>query len=202
MALFESARDALEAHSFGEVTVKSLCAEVGVTEPTFFNHFAEKSDLLVYGIMLWGIETGWKLARLPAELDAIERIDWLFAEAARLFARRPGYAHELLARQASRRGPPRFLEITIAERLRAFPEYEGIERFPGQGIVALITPLVRRAKREGLLPGSHSANVVVQALVSTFFGVATATMWEDPALVARRFREQLAILWRGLGVEA
>jgi AcrR family transcriptional regulator len=201
VALFECARDALEQRSFDQVTVKSLCEQVGVTEPTFFNHFGEKSDLLVYGIMLWGIESAWKLSRLPAELGPIARIDWLFSESARSFAERPGFAHEILARQATRRGPPKFIEITLAERLRAFPEHEGIEKFPGQGIVGLLTPLVRRAKRRALLPDAPSADVVIQTLVSTFFGVPTFTLWEDPQLVGRRYRQQLRILWRGMGVE-
>ena len=202
VALFETARDAMEERRFAEIPVKELCEQVGVTEPTFFNHFPEKTDVLVYGIMLWGIETAWKLSRLPADLDAIARIDWLFAESAGLFAQRPGYAHELLARQASRRGPPKFLEITLAERLRAFPDREGIESYPGQGIVALLTPLVRRAKRDGQLPRKPSADVLVQVLVSTFFGVPTFTLWDDPRRIAKRYCEHLEILWRGLGVKS
>ena len=200
VSLFETARDALEGSSFNDVTVKSICRHVGVTEPTFFNHFAEKSDLLVYGIMLWGIERAWGLSRLPQSMDPIARIERLFADSAAGFVERPGYTAELLARQAGRRGPPRFLEISIAERLRAFPEHEGIERFPGQGIVALLTPLVRDARRRGILPSSPPAEVVVQALMSIFLGVPIATMWDDPARVAKRYRQQLRILWRGLDV--
>ena len=201
VSLFEAARDALKERTFAEVTVKSLCAQVGVTEPTFFNHFEEKSDLLVYGIMLWGIETAWKLSRLPTEYDSIERIEWLFAEAAAHFNDRPGFTHELLARQASRRGPPKFIELSLAERLRAFPDRPGIEKFPGQGIVALLTPLVRRAKREDLLPNAPSAPAFVETLVSIFFGVPAFAMWEDPTCIARRYAQQLAIVWRGMGLQ-
>lgn len=151
--------------------------------------------------MLWGIETSWQISRLDARVGPIDKIDWLFEYASKLFARRPGFARELLARQASRRGPPKFIEITLAERVHAFPECPGIERFPGHGIVAILTPLVRRAKNDGLLPDSPAAGVVVEVLVSTFFGVPTFTMWEDPAGIARRYRQQLAIFWRGMGAE-
>ena len=197
--LWSAARDAAEAQRFADIKVADLCAKVGVTQPTFFKYFPEKSDLLVFGIMLWGIQTGWKLSRLPKSKSPVQKINWLFADAARGFAERPGFTREILGRQATRAGPPKFLEVTIAERLYAFPDCPGIERFPGQGIVALVTPLVRAAKRDELAAASPSTEVIVQALVSIFMGVPVFTLWEAPHLVARRYRQQLAILWRGLG---
>ncbi len=199
IGLFAAGRDACEKRRFADIKVAELCEAVGVTEPTFYKYFPEKSDLLVLGIMLWGVETAWKLSRLPKAKTSLQRIDWLFAESARGFVSRPGFTREILARQATRAGPPKFLEVTIAERLYAFPGREGIERFPGCGIVALVTPLVRTAKRRELSPSSPSVDVLVQALVSIFLGVPIFTLWEDPSLVGRRYRQQLKLLWRGAG---
>lgn len=199
VGLFEAARDRMEVEPYASIPVRSLCQQVGVTEPTFFKYFPEKADLLVYGIMLWGVHMGWRLAQLR-ERTPLERIEWFFAESARQFAERPGFTAELLARQVLRRGPKKFLEIGLAERLRAFPDCPGIERHPGMGFISLITPLLRQARKDGSLPAEPGLRTVRDALWSIFTGVAINTLWEEPHRIRLRYREQIDLLWRAVGV--
>lgn len=48
----------LEAKPLADVRARDLCERVGISEATFFNHFASKSELLLYFVLLWSVEMG------------------------------------------------------------------------------------------------------------------------------------------------
>ena len=116
LALFEACEDALRESSFRYIRVADLCTQVGISEPTFFNYYEKKSDLLVYSIMLWGIETHWQLRRMAPTNSARECCEWVFADMASRGRKHPRLMAEILGRQARRETAPKFLTVSQAER--------------------------------------------------------------------------------------
>ena len=199
-ALISACIDQLQTRDFGSVRVADLCETVGVTEQTFFNYFPGKGLLLSHIILLWGIETEYHLRRFERRgAGGLATIDEAFAFSATKMAGAPRVAAALLARQATRIGPPRFPEITSADRLTWFPGSPGIEEIPGIGILGILRPRIEKAIRTRELPGTADTETVLRALYAIFVGVPVLLLWEDPAAIGGAFREQLRILWRGLG---
>jgi len=184
--------------SFDAVRIADLCRVAEITEQTFFNYFPHKRLLLSHIILLWGIETEYHARRFEEGRSAVATIEEVFALMAAKIESNPRVAAELLAQQASRRGPPQFPTITVADRLLWYPELSGVEEIEAVGILGILRPRVRRAIEKGELAPHVEAETVVRALFSIFVGAPLLLAWDDPAAVGQAFREQLALLWKGL----
>ncbi|SFV61030.1 hypothetical protein MNB_SV-13-1376 [hydrothermal vent metagenome] len=56
IALLHALLKELEKKSLSEIMIKELAYITEVSEPTFFNYFDSKNDMLVYFIQLWSID--------------------------------------------------------------------------------------------------------------------------------------------------
>jgi AcrR family transcriptional regulator len=120
MALLNALIEALQTKSFGSVSVKSLCAVAETSEPTFFNHFGSKEEVLVYFVRLWSIDV---LERLADEcLSGRESIALIFDETARQMAAAPRVMHEIIGSQMRREKPSELPGPTLAELMLRFPK--------------------------------------------------------------------------------
>ena len=59
LALAEAASLHLEAAPLENLSVKSLCERVQISEATFLNYFPKKEDLVIYLDRLWTLELNW-----------------------------------------------------------------------------------------------------------------------------------------------
>lgn len=203
LALLEAALDQLErAGGLEAVAVRDLCAAAGISEASFFNYFPQKSDLLVHFVQLWSLDLAWQVHALAPSTTAREAIETIFVATAHDAKRRPRVMAEVLAHQARMTEAPRQGELTLADRLAAFPDRPGIEELPSLGLDGLLPPLIERAIARGELPATLDRQAAFVGLAALFLGVPTILLRIDPALVEPVYRQQLAIYWAGLGATA
>lgn len=198
LRLLGAALNALKERPLESIPVRELCDAVPISEASFFNYFPRKTDLLTYYVQLWSLEMGWHAGRLAADAGGLAAIEAVFALTGRQVRERPGVMSEIIAEQVRMTERPAFEEVTVAERLLAFPDLEGIEEVTGVGLEELLPPLVDRAIAGGQLPGSTDAAAVLAALGAIFFGVPVYHRRLDPDRVAAAYGTQLELLWTGL----
>lgn len=196
--LRQAVAERLETRTLDDIPVKELCDAALVSEATFFNYFPRKTDLINYLIQLWTMEVNWhgqQAARHGAGLAVIEAI---FERAAVQIQRHPGLMGEIIAHQARLRERPRLPDLTLAERLLAFPDLTGIEDTPDKGIESVLVPSLQEAVHLEELPPNTHMNTVMVALVSIFFGVPLALRVANPQGIAGMYKQQLQVLWAGV----
>ena len=76
-------------HGFEQTTVAEIAARAGLTERTFFRHFADKREVLFYGMeMLRGLLTQ-AVADAPASATAMDAVGAAFEAAGAMFQENP-----------------------------------------------------------------------------------------------------------------
>ncbi len=198
LTLRDAVAEALEAHSLEEVTVKALCEQAMISEATFFNYFPRKTDLINYLVQLWSLELNWHGQQASRRQAGVAVIDTVFDRAAQQIQQRPGLMGEIIAHQARLRERPQLAELTLAERLQAFPDLPGIGETPDKGIEGILVNSLQEAVHLEQLPPNTHLNTVLVALVSIFFGVPLALRAVNPQGIGGMYRQQLAVLWAGV----
>jgi AcrR family transcriptional regulator len=178
--------------------VAELCDAVPISEASFFNYFPRKADLLVYYVQLWSLEVAWHSRRRSAATGALAGIEEIFALTGRRIAEHRGVMVEIIAEQVQMTGPPDFPDVSLAERLLAFPELAGIEEETAMGVEELFPPLLDRAIECGELPPDTDRAAVLEALLAIFFGVPAVHRRARAGEVGAAYRKQVAWLWSGL----
>jgi AcrR family transcriptional regulator len=193
LALLDAAIRRLGLEDFENIAVKELCSEVGISEPTFFHHFASKRELLMLEVGLWSVET--RAAMEDAGHTAFSSLEVLFLRAARANRALPRLMPEVIAWQL--RAPP-------SERPALPTKAECAHRFPGlwkdhspASIPSLIETAVERAIRTGELPASTGKDGAVGIIVALFFGAHA--LRRGKRSIDAIYREGLRALWKGLG---
>lgn len=179
------------------ITVRELCSEVPCSEPTFFNHFQSKSDLLVYFIALWSIQMAALVRDEPSALRAIEQI---FVHTAMEHAQNPGIMGEIIAYQA-RFPTPEPPDLSRAERRLWFPDLPGVDDIEGRGLDSLLPDLLGRAVATGELPPDTDVAGAFAGLASIFFGAAIVSRLAGVPL-SHFYTQQLGWFFTGLRQES
>ena len=198
LTLLAAAIERIAVKSFAEVTVAELCATAGVSEQTFFNYFAKKSDLLFYYIALWLVEAPCRARQQARGAQGLRFIEALFDVEARGIAQRPRMMFEIIVWKSMQVGPNRFPEITRAERLVAFADLPEALKSSSIALVDLLRQYLRWAARNGELPAGTHIDAAVTALFALFYGVPLALGVERARSVRSAYRVQLDLLWTGL----
>ncbi len=198
LALLNAAMARLDDAPLEAVQVKDLCEDADISQASFFNYFPQKTDLLVYFVQLWTLDMAWHVQALGGGASAKDRIQCIFAATARQAAEHPGVMAEVLAGQARLTKPPVVEELTVAERLLAFPGREGLEALPSRGLDSLLPELLADAVARGELPPRTDVTQAFLGLSALFFGVPLALLRRAPAAVGPAYERQLDIYWAGL----
>ena len=187
-----------------DISVKELCEAIPISEVTFYNYFPQKTDLLLYIMKLWQLELSWKLQHMEGEKSNLEIIEQFFDYAAQTFEEYPFVMNETLAFFAQQRGEVCFGEISIAEKLVAYPELIGIEniklsKHPRKNDMLL--PYIQKAVEAGELPDTIDVQEVASIIHIGFIGTLM-TMHKDDSLPVRPIcQKMLKIFWHGLQAE-
>ncbi len=198
LALLDAVVARLGEGSLESIPVKELCAAAEVSEPSFFNYFPKKTDLLVYFIQLWSVDMGWRLSLRKPGSTARSAIEDIFAETARQLDSDPGVMAEILAFQAKKGQCPYVQALGPAEKLLRFPDRPGIERIPEAMITELFAPLIEEAMRKGELPADLDPMSVLFGLGAIFFGLPAIAGAFGPGGLGHAYLVQIDLLWRGL----
>lgn len=186
----------LEQSSLEEVAVRDLCEDAELSEATFFNYFPRKTDLLDYYTRLWMLELNWRCRHAQAKGLAAVAVCFDFMAAA--LQQQPGVMGEIIARQALLRERPEAIEIGLAERLIAYPDYEGIEELPAGGVDKAWLPALEQAMRGGELPANAHIPTVMVGLAALFYGVPLVLRQSNFSAISSMYHQQLAVFWAGI----
>ncbi|BAZ92549.1 transcriptional regulator [Thiohalobacter thiocyanaticus] len=188
----------LARHSLDEVAVRDLCAEIEISEATFFNYFPRKTDLLAYLGRLWTLELQWHASQAAAEKPGLAAIEAVFQAAARRVQAEPQAWGEWIAWQAQQREKREEEPLTQAEKRLGFPDCAGIETLAEQRLDGLLAQQLTRAIERGELPANTPVPVVMAALIAQFYGVILILKQAQPGAIGGQFRQQLQLLWAGI----
>ena len=186
----------LEKMPLEDVVVRDLCDDVEVSEATFFNYFPRKVDLLDYYTQLWMLELNWRCRH--AQAKGLPAIAVSFDFMASAFQKQAGVMSEIIARQALVREKPEAVEVGLAERLIAFPDFDGIENLPVGGVDKAWLPALEQAIRGGELPGNTHIPTVMVGLASVFYGLPLVLRQGNPVAISSMYHQQLAVFWAGV----
>jgi AcrR family transcriptional regulator len=201
LSLLNAAIEAIKYKTLDDISVRELCETAFVSEGTFFNYFSKKTDLLIYFIQLWSIEVAWRAEHTTDQSSGLKIIEKVFELTAKeqimgttkvldeiisYLARVP----ELVQNQ--------YYTISLAEKLMAFPDLEGIENMPDMGLIPIFQPLIQRAIKKRELPKNTDIKLALVALYSMFFGVRLFSRQREPEKLAEHYQAQLQLLWKGL----
>ena len=200
LALAAAASAHLEAASFETLSVKSLCERVQISEATFFNYFPKKEDLIVYLDRLWTLELNWYGQQAMQLHQGLAVIDALFRYTSIQIQKKPGLMGEIIAHEARSRVRQQGPVITVAERIMAFSDLDGIVNTPDDSLEGLLRGSLQTAVEQGELPENIAMSAAMVGLVSIFYGVPLALQHNNPAVIASMYRQQLELLWKGLRV--
>ena len=196
LALLDALLERIGPRRIDQIPVRELCAEVEISEVTFFKHFPGKSDLLTYFIQLWTIEMAWYANQAAqAQGSALEAIGEIFERTGQDAAQHIEIILEVIAHQARMPKDLILPGVSTAERLLRFPDFTGVESLPSEGLDAILPRFLATAISNGELPPSSDIPSLTLALSSIFFGVPLCVGRHDPAAIAPLYRQQLALLW-------
>ncbi|MDH4184999.1 MAG: TetR/AcrR family transcriptional regulator [Nitrospinota bacterium] len=188
----------LREKSFTDISVKELCAEVMISEGTFFNYFPKKNDLLIYFIQLWSLEAAWVAQKKAGPKAGVGAIESVFEFTAQQMVDYPRVMGEIIAIYACGCAPKGFEELSLADRAAAFPGNEGIQGLSSQGLRALFPVYLARAVELGELPKTTDIAEVTATLVCVFFGAPILGAMGVTSDVGAEYRRQLKLVWAGV----
>lgn len=198
LALAEVTTRHLNSAPFETLSVKSLCERVQISEATFFNYFPKKDDLIAYLDKLWTLELSWYGSQAAAQHQGLAVIEALFRYTAIQVQKKPGLMGEIIAYEARDREHAPRPEITLAERMMAFPDLDGIEVIEVDNLETLLKTALTQAIKQKELPENTLIPAAMVGLVSIFYGVPLAIQHSNPASIGPMYRQQLELLWAGL----
>jgi AcrR family transcriptional regulator len=168
VGLWSALRTRIERTPFAEITVRELAADLEISEPTFFAHFAGKSELLAYHIGLWRIDT---TLAARAGTDGIGFVYRFFEHTAHTIREGPRMWFEITAEVARGGGVCAPVDIGPAERLLVFGDRAALD-VPARSQADLFADHLTAAAAAGSLGGSVLA--AATALLTGFYGVPLA----------------------------
>jgi len=198
LALRDAMLERIQTVPFDAISVKELCEAVQISEGTFYNYFPEKSDLLIYFIQLWSIEV-FAHARSIGK-SGFDLIEAVFEYTARQIRtnRSAAIMLEIIAHQATLRKHPQIKEITAAERIIAFPQFEDTLDLPANGLSDILETAIEQAIRKKEISRSVDTDGVIALLASLFFGMPIVLRSEGIAALETCWSYGLRILKQGL----
>ena len=198
LALADAVTRHLESASLDTLSVKVLCDQVQISEATFFNYFPRKDELVAYLDTLWTLELNWYGDQAAQQQNGLAIIEALFRYTAVQIQKKPGLMAEVIAYEVRDREHAPRPEITLAERVMAFPGLEGIEASAQDSLETLFKTSLQQAMAQGELPENTLVPAAMVGLVSIFYGVPLAIQHTNPASIGAMYRQQLELLWAGL----
>ncbi|PIE34863.1 hypothetical protein CSA56_06495 [candidate division KSB3 bacterium] len=201
IALAREAMERLRTDRLDDISVKELCETIPISEVTFYNYFPQKTDLLAYIMMLWELEMIWSVQQQEGNKSNLELIGCFFEAAARAFEEYPLVMNEALAFFLQQRGEVCWGEMSVAEKLIAYPDLAGIEHVqlpknPKED--KMNSQYIEMAIQTGELPDTIDVEEVAGMLDMILVGGLMALRERKSLSIGSMYRKMLKMLWQGL----
>lgn len=206
LSILDSVVRHLRTHSLADITVEMVCADVQISRGTFFQYFPQKSDVLVLYGLLWNLEAMWYATKSGEVTPGIEAIDSIFRELGRKVEEHPRLWMEIISLRAHKPNDFALMgaggsdQVSTVERYIRFPDCRGIESVPEGNFRRLFLLNLNAAVQRGELPRETDLETCYMSLACIFYGVPLMSYSLAEVRCAEAYREQLRLLWKGLGV--
>ena len=202
VALAQQFMERMRTKRLAEISVKEVCETIPISEVTFYNYFPEKTDIFIYIMHIWHVEMLWKLAQWEKDKSNIEIIETWFEAVCQEVEDYPVAMSEVLSFIAQQRGEVIFPPMSVAEKMLAFPNYEGIEAFEVRDRHckedSMLKPYLERAVASGELPKDADVEEAHRMLDVIFLGGLMTLHDQEPGVLRSIYRTMLQLLWHGL----
>ncbi|MCO4747179.1 MAG: TetR/AcrR family transcriptional regulator [Proteobacteria bacterium] len=168
VALVRALLARLVERPLAEIPVREICAEVGVSEPTFFNHFDGKSAALPYFVSLWSLGTAEAMGEAE---DGVHRLFIFFDQVGKAMQSHPGVLNAIIGHHQQLRIPPPATIIPRADRLVWYGDGSATVEDEPQTVPALIASCVAEMHRDGALPEGLVPARLRDVLLALFYGI-------------------------------
>jgi len=204
VALAGQFMERLKTKRLAEISVKEVCETIPISEVTFYNYFPEKTDIFIYLMQLWHTEILWKLAQWEKDKSNLEIIETWFDFTCQEVTSYSGALSEVLS-FVTQQQEVYFPVMSVAEKILAFPEFEGIERFDVRGKHgqddSMLRPYIRKAIDSGELPPRTDVAEVDRMLDTIFLGGIMTAHCNAQGTLRAVYQKMLRFLWQGLWAE-
>lgn len=200
IALVNAAIKLMKEKRLEDIALKELCDAIPISEMTFYHYFPKKTDLLLYVIQLWGLEMAWKHKQWEQEKSGLEMIEAMFEAAAQKIEEHPILFGEAVRMFSQELKEPCFKDLSVAEKLSAFPDLPGIENIQIDPVhfPESLKPHLERAVRECELPESADLDLLALTLEALHHGSMMKAYWQGKIPWRTLYKKQLQVIWDGV----
>ncbi len=184
-----------------DISIKELCYEASVSEGTFFNYFSKKENMLIFFIKLWSLQTSYLSGREFGETSGIGKLEYIF----RITGEVKTIGHqrilgEIIANFALDAFSEQLIQndLTVAEKIMAFPEYPDIETVPYFNLFDIFKNNMELAVRLGELPAETDIMDAVMSIAIIFYGVPLILGVDRLDALPEVYLNNLHNLWKRL----
>lgn len=200
IALLNAFIERLKNNRFDDISIKEICAEVQVSEGTFFNYFPQKLDVINYYVHLLFVKVYWSVRKEHTSgkfLDLIDSMMERFSDELRT----PNTIYQILTTFMLQNNKPNMIDISRVEKRVAFNALEGIEDIPSMQIDAFFRECLLNARGNGEIPADTDIEDLVISLLSIMAGTLMATKFDNCDKRSYHYARQLKILWNAIRVK-
>ncbi len=199
LAIMRSFMHQLQTLRFEDISIQEICNEVEISEGTFFNYFPKKFDVLHYALSVASLARNWRVTKVSKSKTVYEDVSLFYEILCEQFEN-AHVVYELIGAFVREvKDECIAVELSLAEKLLAYPEHAGIEECEASAPELFFSELVEKAIKKGELPKETNVRSSVIALKSIVCGVTLAVKEDEFSDTCKYMKQQLQFIWDGLG---
>ncbi|TGM05044.1 TetR/AcrR family transcriptional regulator [Leptospira jelokensis] len=161
----------MESRPYDEIKIIELCKIAEISEPTFYNYFPEKDDLILHYIQIWSLFVTVFNEKQNSEGSGYGLLVSLFQYTARESKKNPRILLEIISFQARKKKKLQHQTLTDAEKTLLFPNHPEILSLKIGGIEMLLEKAMNLAQLKKELPKDTNWKSLSLSIASCFFGI-------------------------------
>jgi AcrR family transcriptional regulator len=206
LSILDKVIELLHTKPLAGITIEEICDSIEISRGTFFQYFAQKTDVLVLYGLLWNLEAMWRATKSPKTSLGINAIDYVFKDLGKKVESHPRLWMEIIAVRALQ--PDKFAQmgkrgtdqVSTVERLMRFPKLKEIESIPEGNFRQFFLLNLKAAIEKGELPQKTDIETAYMSLAIIFYGVPLMSFDKQTINCTDAYKSQLSLLWEGLRV--
>lgn len=206
LAVVDAIKEKLRDTTLDNIAIKPMCKELGIAAATFFNHFPQKTDVLIYFIELWTVRIEFEALKKTEGVKGKPFIEAMFSLLADDIAEHPRLMLEIIAFIARADSRPTGPGISDADLLLAWPDLSGIEKMPARELGAILKEHIEVIFESEIKPNAkrntaERKTLLFEALVSLFYGYPLATKVIAIENINSGITTQIQLLWHAFDLD-
>lgn len=200
IAVINAFIDALEKSRYEDISIRSICKAVDISEGTFFNYFSEKLDILDYYAQLLFLKINWDARQEANEEDFPYFLDVLFRKLAEEH-KNPNIIYKMMSVLLVQQQRPKRVEIPEVELKTFFPDCPGIEDIPQVRPGEFFSECLEKARKNNKIPAGVKLEDLNISLNTILIGTMLALKFGEQSSKGYHYERQLKLLWKALAIK-